>query len=92
MLATECLKVFETAGVRTSDHLVIAKAVKLCTAYVLQSTGHKGTTLSSIFAALWKEQACMRTSTSVLPIEDAKDLATSILRENLVDTLTEKAQ
>ena len=57
VLASECLKAFETAGVETSDHPVIAKAVKLCSAYVPQSTGYKDTTSSSVVSALWKEQA-----------------------------------
>ncbi len=90
VLATECMKAFEAAGLQTDDHPQVSKAVKLCSAYVSQSARRKATTSSSVVAALWKEQAC--TSAPVPPSEDMKDLATSILGEKLVDALTEKKQ
>ena len=79
---------FEVAGIKNSDDPKIRKAVDLCSSYLPQTARCRVTTSTSI-ATLWKEQQ----SGSELPGPvDKKELATSILGEKLVDTLTEKNQ
>ena len=88
VLAKECMTAFEVAGLKNSDDPKIRKAVDLCSSYLPQTARCRVTTSTSI-ATLWKEQQ----SGSELPGPvDKKELATSILGEKLVDTLTEKNQ
>ena len=88
VLAKECMTAFEVAGLKSSDDPKIRKAVDLCSSYLPQTARCRVTTSTSI-ATLWKEQQ----SGSELPGPvDKKELATSILGEKLVDTLTEKNQ
>ena len=85
VLAKECMKAFEVAGLITSDEPQIKKAVDLCSSYIPQTSRHKPATPSTAIAALWKGEA------SAAPhLEDKCDLATAVLGEKLVETLTEE--
>lgn len=87
VLARECMKAFETAGVLTSDEPQIRKAIDLCSSYIPHTSRCKATAPSTAIATLWKGER----NAPLLPCpEDKKDLATSILGEKLVETLTEE--
>ncbi len=88
LLAKECMKAFEVAGVSTSEEPQIKKAVDLCTAHLPQPTRPRKT-MSTAIATLWKDQAGPSTHPCS---EDRKDLATSVLGEKLVGVLTEESK
>ena len=74
------------AEVQGSDNPQIQKAIDLCTQYIPKA-GKKLTASSSI-SALWKKSEERRP----LSHETPQSLATAVLGENLVATITEKKQ
>ena len=88
VLATECMKAFESAGLRNSNDPQIKIAVDLCSSYMPQATRQINAPRSTSMANLWKGDT---TSASVLPcLTDKKSLGISVLGEKLVETLTEE--
>ena len=87
VLAVECMKAFEEAGLKNSDLPQVQRAVKLCSSYIPQSS-HVGEKSSSSITALWKsEQPCTSKQDN-----DPKDLAASVLGKELVATVTQEGQ
>ena len=83
VLSTECWKAFAAAGLEDSDHPQIKRTLELCSSYISSSTRAK-TDVCAI-GTLWKEDGHEQEA----PV-DKKELATSILGEDLVATLVEK--
>ncbi len=89
VLAKECMAAFEVAGMKTSDDPRVKRAVELCCSSYLPQTSRLKATTSTAIATLWKQQP----SDLDLPgPSDKRELATSILGEKLVDTLSERNQ
>ena len=92
VLATECLKAFEVAGLRNSDDPQVRKATDLCLLYVprfMCKTSSRN--MSCDIAQVWKQQVQEHSN----PVAEGKEpavqsLAESILGEKLIDTVTEK--
>lgn len=82
VLASECLKAFEVAGMKESDEPQVKKAIELCSSYVPKAIEHS---TSSSIAALWKESSEMGAHRLQMP----HSLATAVLGETLVATITE---
>lgn len=86
VLATECMKAFKAAGMEESDDPQVKKAVGLCSSYLPQTREQKQATCVTI-ADLWKGE---KIEPAVLPSQSKRDLASSLLGQKLVDTLTEE--
>ncbi len=86
-LSTECSKAFAAAGLENSDNPQIRKALDLCSSHVTSShgTGVGHTKAAVAIGRLWKRDG-QEQETSV----DRKEMATSILGEDLVATLVEE--
>ena len=82
-LAAQCNKAFIVAGLKESAHPEVRKALELCSSHLTCRATNKEKALPPI-AGLWKEQQSFSQT-----IEDKKELATSVLGEDLVATLTE---
>ncbi len=82
-LASTCHKAFEVAGLINSEQEAVKDAVELCKLHLPQPKESKKQ--SSAIAHLWKKPT-EETHSSKDPVK----LATSVLGEKLVDTLTEK--
>ena len=87
VLAVECMKAFEEAGLKNSDLLQVQRAVKLCSSYIPQSS-HVGEKSSSSITALWKSELPCTSKQD----NDPKDLAASVLGKELVATVTQEGQ
>lgn len=87
VLAKECNKAFIAAGLEESRHPQIRKALDLCASSI--SPSHKveckEVAPTSAFGEIWKRDA----GSAITMDLDTKEMATSILGKNLVDTLTE---
>lgn len=82
-LATQCKKAFIVAELQESAHPEIQKAIELCSSHLTHRAVNKGKAPPPI-AELWNDQqSCSQTSM------DIKELATSVLGEELVTTFTE---
>lgn len=83
-LAAECTKAFTVCGLQHSSHPQLKEALKLCSSYTIakKSDNYKSMASSTI-NSLWKNA-----ETITCPSLDQKELATAVLGNNLVDTLT----
>jgi hypothetical protein len=87
MLALECSQAFKAAGMEKCNHTQVQKAISLCSLHAstpCRKTAPKDVTSLAI-GTLWK-----RGEGDEEEIADRKQLATSILGMNLVNTLTEE--
>ena len=85
-LSAECRKAFAAAGLEDSDNPQVQKALQLCSSHATnQNTGVR-TKAAVAIGGLWKRDGCEEE----IPV-DRKELATSILGEDLVATLTEES-
>ena len=86
VLATECLKAFESAGLQSSEICQVRKAMDLCHSYAPRSSCTKPAT--STIASLWKRQPLENEMSE----QTTQSLAASVLGEKLVSTVTEEKQ
>lgn len=86
VLATECLKAFEAAGLQGSEICQVRKAMDLCHSYAPRSSCTKPAT--SAIASLWKRQPL----DNEISEQASQSLAASILGKKLVSTVIEEKQ
>jgi len=87
MLANECKKAFEAAGIESSEHPQIKKAVNLCSLYAPKShISRRNDAASSRIGKFWKSDEDLIEDKLV----DRKEAAISKLGKSLVDTLLEE--
>lgn len=82
-LATECLKAFRVMDTQKSTDPQIQKAISLCMQYTHRTEER---TVTSSIASLWKGQG----SQDMQPCATPESIATKVLGESLVSTITEK--
>ena len=82
-LAAQCNQAFVAAGLQDSAHPQVRKALELCSSYLQCS--QQGESFTSNFQYLGKDDQQKVNQTTM----DTKQLATSVLGEDLVATLTE---
>lgn len=86
VLAFECSRAFEAAGMENCSHPQVQKAIDLCSSYTCTPSHSAPKDIaSSTIATLWK-----RGEGDEEDIADRKELATSILGASLVNTLVEE--
>ena len=83
-LAAQCNQAFVAAGLQDSAHPQVRKALELCSSYMTCSVANKEKASPAI-SNLWKDDQQKINQTTM----DTKQLATSVLGEDLVATLTE---
>ena len=81
-LATECLKAFQVIDGPKSAEPQIQKAISLC----MQHARTEKRTATSSIASLWKSQESQDVQSGATP----ESIATKVLGESLVSTITEK--
>lgn len=81
--AVQCNKAFIAAGLQDSAHPEVRKALEICSSH-MPCRVVKKEKASPAIAKLWKEDQSVKQTTV-----DTKQLATSVLGEDLVATLTE---
>lgn len=82
-LAVQCNEAFIAAGLQDSEHPQVRKALEMCSSHMPCRAVNKEKASPAI-AQLWKDQQSVHQTTT-----DTKQLATSVLGEDLVATLTE---
>lgn len=88
ILAKECAKAFEVAGLSENENPHVRRAITVCSSYVWSKPGfEQRSSKSSTIERLWKQQM---TETDEANRTNPSNLASTILREKLVETLTEK--
>lgn len=88
VLAGECIRAFEVARMEQSRNPQVMKAIALCSSYASPNLKPKMKPMaSSAIVDLWKRDVCHEDH--AVPA-DKKQLATSILGQNMVDTLVEE--
>ena len=90
VLAAECLNAFESAGLLQSNEPQVCRAIELCHSYLPgKPASHNTPTGVSTISTLWKEESSQRKKQNQ---PATKSLATAVLGEKLVATLTEEKQ
>ena len=88
LMAQQCTEAFKVSGLMESENTNVRRAIDLCASYLGVPQASKVPKTTSSIATLWKQQVLDESEQSTS--KNPSDLASSVLGEKLMDTLTEK--